>query len=315
MTVDSWSFRLSLTRRISLVYHTTNISMALIHMDRRAHELQMRVVLGSSSDPAPGRTLNQIYSHVGDYVGMQVSRVAHRSGRGPTATSYRIEAFFGTGHQREAKLDALEGCPQLEEECSKLLKYALPCVTLISIMGVVGLENRRCKTARTQVATFKCIVTIATRYHGTRRLFLKSKHLRCAGDTEALISAVWARADDTHPHEWDYYCQFAAACLSENPISLILEDALPQFLGSIDTESGDLSVIERLLIASESRFVIFQNHCCRVQFHTQCELDPRCSCAAIFGRSAGTALLLARKWGNTHHCIHQNLGSRNSCSE
>ncbi|KAJ7909184.1 hypothetical protein B0H13DRAFT_2661583 [Mycena leptocephala] len=192
--------------------------MALIHMDRRAHERQMQVVLGSSSNPAPGRTLDQIYSHVGNYVGMQANRMAHCWGRGPTATSHRIEAFFGTGHQRVAKLDALEGCLWLEEECSKLLKYTLPCVTLLSILDFVGLESRRCETARTQVATFKCIITIATRYHGTRRLFLKSKHLRRAGNTEALISA----------------------------------DALPQCLGSIDTESGDLSVIERLLIASES---------------------------------------------------------------
>jgi hypothetical protein len=206
-----------------------------------------------------------MYSHVGNYVGIQANRMAHCWGRGPTATSHRIEAFFGTGHQRVAKLDALESCPWLEEECSKLVKYALLCVRLVSILGFVGLESRRCETARTQVATFKCIITIATRYCGTRGLFLKSKHLRRAGDTEALISAVWARADDTQPHEWDYYCQFAAACLSENHISPILEDISPQFLGSIYTESGDLSVIERLLIASESRYVIiFQNHPCRV---------------------------------------------------
>jgi hypothetical protein len=96
-------------------------------------------------------------------------------------------------------------------------------------------------------------VTITTRYHGTRRLFLNSKHLRRPGNTEALISAVWARADDTQPHEWDYYCQFAAACLSEKKISPILGNISPRFLGSID---GDLSVIERLLIASESRYVI-----------------------------------------------------------
>jgi hypothetical protein len=238
-------------------------SMALIHPDQRAHELRMQLVCGSLSDPAAGRTLNQVYSHVGDYVGTKVNRAAHRWGRGPSATADRIAAFFGAGSQREAKLEALcvGDCPWLEEECSRLLKYALPWVKFISTKVLVGLKIHRCETAQTQVATFKCVVTIATRYHRTRGLFLKSKHLRCAGYTEALISAVWARADDTQPHEWNYYCQLAAACLSEQHISLILGDISPRFLGSIDTESGDLSVIERLLIAAESRYVIiFQNH-------------------------------------------------------
>jgi hypothetical protein len=218
----------------------------------------MQLACGSSSDPAAGRTLNQVYSHVGDYLGTHVNRAAHRWGRGPSATADRIAAFFGTGLQRETKLDGLrvDGCPWLEEECSRLLKYALPWVKLISIKVLVGLKIRRCETAQTQVATFKCIVTITTRYQGTRRLFLKSKHLRRAGNTEALISAVWARADDTQPHEWDYYCKFAAACLSEQHISPILGNISPRCLGFIDTESGDLSVIERLLIASEFRYVI-----------------------------------------------------------
>jgi hypothetical protein len=113
----------------------------------------------------------------------------------------------------------------------------------------------RSETVGSQIQAFKSVVTIVTRYHSTRELFLKSKHLRRAGNTEALISAVWARADDTQPHEWDYYCRFAAACLSEQHISLILGNISPRYFGSIDTESGNLSVIERLLIASESRYV------------------------------------------------------------
>jgi hypothetical protein len=102
--------------------------MALIHLDQRARELQMQLVRGSLSDPAVGRTLNQVYSHIGDYLGTKVNRAAYRWGRGPSATTDRITTFFGTGSQREAKLDALrvDGCPWLEEECSRLLKYALP---------------------------------------------------------------------------------------------------------------------------------------------------------------------------------------------
>jgi hypothetical protein len=107
---------------------STNTSTALIHLDQRAHELQMQLVRGSLSDPAAGRTLNQVYTHVGGYVGTKVNRAAHRWGRGPSATADHITTFFGTGSQRESKLDALrvDGYPWLEEECSRLLKYALP---------------------------------------------------------------------------------------------------------------------------------------------------------------------------------------------
>jgi hypothetical protein len=107
---------------------STNTSMALIHLDQRAYELQMRLVRGSLSIPAPGRTLNQVYLHVGDYVGMQVNRAAHRWGKGPSATADRITEFFGTGQRREAKLEVLQvdGCPWLEDECARLIKYTLP---------------------------------------------------------------------------------------------------------------------------------------------------------------------------------------------
>jgi hypothetical protein len=108
---------------------STNNSTALV---RRAREKEMQLVRGSFNDPAPGRTLHQVYSHVGNFVGMHANRAAHRWGRGPSATSDRITEFFGAGQQREAKLDALrvDGCPWLEEGCSKLVKYALPWVPL-----------------------------------------------------------------------------------------------------------------------------------------------------------------------------------------
>jgi hypothetical protein len=75
---------------------------------------------------------------------MQVNRAAHRWGRGPSATSDRIAAFLGTGSQREDNLDAfrIDNCPFLEEECSRLLKYALPCVKFISIKVLVELQIR-----------------------------------------------------------------------------------------------------------------------------------------------------------------------------
>ncbi|KAF7377962.1 Catabolite degradation [Mycena sanguinolenta] len=221
-----------------LVYFSMNTSTALIHRDQRSHERQRQLIKGSLSDPAPGRTLNQIYSNLGNFLERQANRVAHRRGHGPSAIADHIAAYFGTDQQRAVKLDELHAgacsCRELELECSKLAKYTLPC-----------------ESARTQIQAFHCIIATITRYHGTRVLFLNSKHLRRVGNTEAAIVAVWARADDTQPCDWDRHCELAAASLFEKDISAILGDISPGSLGCVDTGSNCLSVIERLLIASE----------------------------------------------------------------
>ncbi|KAJ6511598.1 hypothetical protein C8R47DRAFT_738982 [Mycena vitilis] len=131
---------------------SANTSTALVHLAGTAPADGMQLIRGSASDPAEGRTLHQVYLRIGDFVGTRVNRAAHRRGRGPSAIADRIEAHFGVGQQREDSLEALlaGGLDYLwlEEECAKLMKYALPY-----------------ETARTQVETFKCLVTIATRYH------------------------------------------------------------------------------------------------------------------------------------------------------
>jgi hypothetical protein len=107
-----------------------NASAALIHLDQSSYERQMRLIHGSFGDPAPGRTLQQVYSHFGGYLETQANRAAYSWGLGPSATTDRIAAFFGTGQERAAKLDELHlgscTCLEIEEECSKLAKYALP---------------------------------------------------------------------------------------------------------------------------------------------------------------------------------------------
>ncbi|KAF7344767.1 hypothetical protein MVEN_01637600 [Mycena venus] len=127
--------------------------MALMHRDQIARERQMQLVLGSSSTPAPGRTLNQFYTHFGNYVEKRVNHAAHSWGRGPSATAGRIAELFGAEQHRAAKLDQLHNgasFPELEKECSKLIEYALPY-----------------ESAGTQIQAFKCIVTTVTRVNAT----------------------------------------------------------------------------------------------------------------------------------------------------
>ncbi|KAJ6568260.1 hypothetical protein DFH09DRAFT_432837 [Mycena vulgaris] len=207
-----------------------------LQLDPRADERWMQLTRGSLSDPATGRTLHQVYSRLAHTCAVRANRAAHRRGWGPSAAAARIEAFFGMGMEREEKLEALRvaACPGLEGKCSRLLRYALPR-----------------ETAKTQVQAFKNILTIVTRYPGTQALFLKSKHLGHGRNTEAAVSALWTRADDTHTRDWDFYCGLAAVCLSDTDISSILGNLPPRFLGCTSAESGALGVLERLLIVAE----------------------------------------------------------------
>jgi hypothetical protein len=54
--------------------------------------------------------------------------------------------------------------------------------------------------------------------------------------------------------EWIFYLGFAASCIcDEDKLAGLLEDSKRGDLGHIPIDSGEYSVIERLLVASESR--------------------------------------------------------------
>ncbi|KAJ7686899.1 hypothetical protein B0H17DRAFT_1136568 [Mycena rosella] len=177
------------------------------------------LIHGSLSDPATGRTLNQVYSRIGQALGTQANRAAHCCGMGPRAVFQHIEAFFRSGTEWMDKLQELE-------------------------------SNRR-ETAETQMEAFKTIVTIATRYPGTRSLLLNAKDLTCIGRNLRAIGTIWAHTDECHSPGWDFHCNFAAACLSDEDISSILAETSTRALGCAPDDSGGITVIERLLVASE----------------------------------------------------------------
>ncbi|KAJ6497325.1 hypothetical protein C8R45DRAFT_926057 [Mycena sanguinolenta] len=54
-----------------------------------------------------GRTLNEVYSTVGQALETRTNRLAHRLGLGPDVAAQKITAFFGTGEERELRLTAL----------------------------------------------------------------------------------------------------------------------------------------------------------------------------------------------------------------
>jgi hypothetical protein len=104
----------------------------------------------------------------------------------------------------------------------------------------------------TQLRTFEHIVALTTAFPVLRLIFLRSKHLHQGMGTAENLAATWDRSDPPEPvANWNFWRLFAAACLSDVDISVILQNCLDMNVSQPDTNYG-LSVIERLLIAYDS---------------------------------------------------------------
>lgn len=83
-----------------------------------------------SPQRGPGSTLHRFYSAGGQFLEENANRMAYKLGMGPHAVCQRIQAFFGDGPEREAKLDELKHgeIPLVKKWCLRLMKYVVPCV-------------------------------------------------------------------------------------------------------------------------------------------------------------------------------------------
>jgi hypothetical protein len=98
---------------------------------------------------------------------------------------------------------------------------------------------------------FKNFVALSTRYPGLRRRFLHSSDVEHVRPLEDDIASVWNRPNDTCGEHWHFARNFAAACIVDQDVSSLVEDTPPEQLGSVVTPSDGLSIIEKLLVASD----------------------------------------------------------------
>jgi hypothetical protein len=93
-------------------------------------------------NPVPGRTLDEVYSVVGQVLQTHANRAAHRLGLGPNAVAAKITSYFGTGEDRQQRLIALwDEIPEnLERYCFRLMEYTLPCAVLRSLEQAIHLH-------------------------------------------------------------------------------------------------------------------------------------------------------------------------------
>ncbi|KAJ7135692.1 hypothetical protein C8R44DRAFT_952180 [Mycena epipterygia] len=189
-----------------------------------------------------GSTLYRVYSSMGIFAERRANNAAHALGLGPQAMVNKIQAFFGDGREREVRLNELQSIKSqsLEKKCLTLMKYALPS-----------------ESFSTQLHAWKGIVMLTTRYPGLRRIFLNCKHIRGVGTSRDSIFSLWDRSrdrPDRDPHDLDFQ-SFAAACVADEDISGILEKSSCPSWCLDETNDQPLSVIERLLVASDSEYL------------------------------------------------------------
>jgi hypothetical protein len=89
------------------------------------------LILNAISNPSPGRTLDRVYTSLGRVLETQANRAAYGFGLGPNVVAQKIKSNFGMGDQRTRQLKLLPNSmpPKLAKQCSKLMKYTLPCVS------------------------------------------------------------------------------------------------------------------------------------------------------------------------------------------
>ncbi|KAJ7780850.1 hypothetical protein DFH07DRAFT_793457 [Mycena maculata] len=185
-------------------------------------------------NPTPGRTLNELYSTTGQILATHANRMAYRLGLGPDVVARQIAGFFGTGEERQLRLTSLrnERSVKLERDCSRLMGYSLSD-----------------ESPKTQRQAFERIVTLSTRFPDLRPLFLGAKCMQGVSIFQSDISAFWDRSDSSLDSEWSFWRTFAATCLSETDIAVILEELPVSQRANCSQNGGGLSAIERLLIA------------------------------------------------------------------
>ncbi|KAJ6529499.1 hypothetical protein DFH09DRAFT_1184939 [Mycena vulgaris] len=158
------------------------------------------LIIRAFLNPAPGRTLNEVYSLLGRVLETKANRAAHRLGIGPHGVAQTIMASFGTGETRQRKLADMrsERRSSLVRRCCQLIKYALPI-----------------QAPKTQSQAFRCIVNLATLLPGLRPLFLRSKYIQNVPPSPTQLSALWSRPHGPPDGDWTFWQSFAAHCLHQ----------------------------------------------------------------------------------------------------
>ncbi|KAJ7467209.1 hypothetical protein FB451DRAFT_1260509 [Mycena latifolia] len=179
----------------------------------------------------PGLSMLQL----ANYGGKAFESIANYCFDGPKAPKSWIVNYFGDDGERQTALDNLHhhnrkhpSSPAIQKQhkalrihCHRLLNYARP----------------QSHTIDTQIVTFKMLVAIIPRYPGIRALFHDHKDFR-----NAPLSHLWKRDQDCGK-EWIFYRDLVIFCISEGPLTFLVEGTLPSKLGRLELVAGNLNKV------------------------------------------------------------------------
>jgi hypothetical protein len=95
---------------------------------------------------------------------------------------------------------------------------------------------------------FQRIIQLTALFPGLRLLFLRSDYIQSCAQTETSfedrISELWDPCDGSPDDEWNFWRSFAKLCLTDTPVSSLLEKSPIRHLKT--EPSASISVIEEL---------------------------------------------------------------------
>ncbi|KAJ7065665.1 hypothetical protein C8F01DRAFT_1351661 [Mycena amicta] len=209
-------------------------SQSNLHWQLEIVREESRTLIRRDEAGAPGRTLGRVYHFISAKLGGLVNGFARRRGRGPGAAADIILEFFSEQRWKEGSVEDLRSRKQIPAEvltaCDKLVQFAF-----------------RTQMPKTQYAAFRKLVGLSTRFPGLKTLFEESDYIS-SRDSQNDLFRLWDRPEDCHcDPQWHFFCEFAAACVTDHAIFPLIKGRTPTALSSAVAHVSGLSFIEHLL--------------------------------------------------------------------
>jgi hypothetical protein len=99
----------------------------------------------------------------------------------------------------------------------------------------------------TQLASFRQIIILITRYPRLRLFLLRFQDLANTAACEDGILAVWEREQDPRSQQWHFFSKLAAASIVNGEIVTLIEATPPAKLTVIDESGGVIDYLLRVL--------------------------------------------------------------------
>ncbi|KAJ7809110.1 hypothetical protein B0H14DRAFT_3151703 [Mycena olivaceomarginata] len=239
-----------------------------------------------------GSTVDNTFGRVGRAVHEALGDRAHQAGRGPHAIADNIISSFGEGSDRVRNLAAVQRELKIQKERPRTSEEQDERKEISKKIDPSALRKQCSEFARytlskersdMQCEAFQRLVQLTTMFPGLR-LMLLPERIQSSKLTglEVKISTLWDRSDSSflpNEAEWRFWRSFAEMCLSEAPISLMIEICHITQVVQYQLEGTSSCVIDELLLT-----------------HRGCDHDTQRALRALCIRYLGQIVALEEFW-------------------